>query len=130
MTESYDPRAEILWSGVDDWVSLAEAAAIVADERVVATETVRIETLDILAGLLKEGLVHGGEVMGGFQPWGLEPDAALARIRERWADPARELSLFEGTWFANTAAGEALAYELPEAGLTSCPEDQRPTRRQ
>lgn len=130
MTRSYDPRAEILWSGTDDWVSIAEAATIVADERPVNSEDVRTETLDILAGLLQDNLVQAGDVINGFQPWHLSAEAALARIAEQWADPARTLSLFEGIWFANTAAGEALAYELADAGLTSRPDDQEPTSRQ
>jgi len=54
-------------------------------------------------------------------------EAALARIAEQWTDSARTLSLSEGIWFANTAAGEALAYELAGAGLTSRPDDQEPT---
>jgi hypothetical protein len=125
MTRGYDPRAEILWSATDDWVSLAEAATIVADDRPVTGENVRAETLDILTGLLEDDLMQVGEVMGGFQPWGLDLRAALTRIAERWRDPSRQLSPFEGTWFANTVAGEALAHELAEAGLTSRPDDQR-----
>jgi hypothetical protein len=119
MTPSYDPRAEILWSGTDDWVSLAEAAAIVADERVVTSDSVRTETLDILAGLLKDDLVQVGEVEDGFQPWGLGPEAALRKISDQWADSSQRLSLFEGIWFANTAQGDALAEQLAEAGVTS-----------
>jgi hypothetical protein len=122
MTRSYDPRAEILWSGTDDWVSLAEAAAIVADERPVTTASVRAETLDVVGGLLSEELIQAGEVRDGFQPWGIEPDAALAKISARWSDPSQKLSLFEGTWFANTDSGDALAYELADAGLTSRPD--------
>lgn len=127
MMRSYDPRAEILWSGTDDWVSLSEAAAIVADERAVTGERVRTETLDVLASLLKDDLVQAGEVMDGFQPWGLDPDAAMARVADRWSDPSRPPSLLEGPWFANTPAGDALAHELAEAGLTSRPDDQEPT---
>lgn len=122
MTRSYDPRAEILWSGTDDWVSLAEAAAIVADERVVTSDSVRTETLDILAGLLRDDLVQAGEVSDGFHPWSLGPDAALRVISEQWADSSRGLSLAEGIWFANTAQGDALAEQLADAGVTSRPE--------
>lgn len=123
MTRSYDPRAEVLWSGTDDWVSLAEAAAIVADERAVASESVRTETLDILGGLLRDGLIQAGQVMGGFQPWDGGPEAAMTRISTQWADSSRTLSLFEGIWFANTPAGDALAHKLARAGLTSRPSD-------
>ena len=123
MTRSYDPRAEVLWSGTDDWVSLAEAAAIVADERAVTSESVRTETLDILRGLLRDGLIQAGQVMGGFQPRDGGPEAAMTRISTQWADSSRTLSLFEGIWFANTPAGDALAHELAAAGLTSRPGD-------
>ena len=123
MTRNYDPRAEILWSGTDDWVSLAEAAAIVADERAAASEDIRSETLDILAGLLRADLIQAGEVMGGFRPWGVSPDDALSKLFERWTEPSQPLSPLDGTWFANTPAGDALAHELADAGLTSRPGD-------
>lgn len=124
---SYDARAEILWSATDDWVSLSEAAWIVRDDQPVEPAGWKLETLTLLSELLREKLMIVGDVSGGFQPWSLSEDDAVKEIDRRWKEPLEDISPFHGVWFANTPAGDALAHELAEAGLTSRPDDQEPT---
>ncbi len=119
---SYDPRAEILWSATDDWVSLSEAAWIVRDDQPVEPTAWKRETLALLSRLLQEKLMIVGDVSGGFRPWSLSEDDAVKEIDRRWKEPFEDISPFHGVWFANTAAGDALAKQLADAGMTSRPD--------
>ncbi|NMO93216.1 hypothetical protein [Actinomycetospora sp. TBRC 11914] len=119
---SYDPRAEILWSATDDWVSLSEAAWIVRDEQPVDPVAWKRETLALLADLLREKLMIVGDVSEEFRPWQLSDDDAVKEIDRRWEEPFEDISPFHGVWFANTPAGEVLAEQLADAGMTSRPE--------
>jgi hypothetical protein len=118
-----DPRAELLWSATDDWVSLSEAAWIVRGEEPVVPADWKRATLALLGGLLREKLMIVGDISEGFRPWSLSTAEAVKEIDRRWKEPLEDVSPFHGVWFANTAAGEALAHELADAGLTSRPDD-------
>lgn len=123
----HDPRAEILWSATDDWVSLSEAAWIVRDDRVVADTDWKRETLTLLGSLLQQELMIVGDVADGFHPWSLTVDEAVSEIDRRWKEPFVDISPFHGVWFANTPAGAALAVKLAEAGMTSRPDTHKRT---
>ena len=116
MSPADDARAELLWSGTDDWVSLAEAADIVRNDRSVAPATLKAETLRVVADLLDDGLVRVGEVSGGFRPWGLDNRDTIEEIDRRWSEPYEDIAPADGIWLANTPEGDALAQGLADRG--------------
>ena len=67
--------------------------ATVAGRRALGIRLVRdlIETHGLVPGFLAEG--------GGFDPWPLEPDSALARIEREWAAMPGDPNVSDICWF-------------------------------
>ncbi|MDF2977915.1 MAG: hypothetical protein K0S40_2643 [Actinomycetospora sp.] len=104
---------DILVEGLSDWVDIGFARQYVHDEvgEVPAVE-LREQTLEVIGHLLDAGLVVAGDVWNGFTPWPLDPEAAVARIRAEWDEPAAELLPGDVCWFQITEAGTALARRI------------------
>ena len=110
-----DPRREILLSGLDDWVSLAEARSLVQESLPPAATArdVRSRTLSVVDGLLRDGLMDAGQLRPRFIAWNGAPDDVLQRIAGEW--PAEdEVRVGEICWLASTPAGKALAHRLAD----------------
>src|SRR3954471_3688087 len=80
-------RAELLKSGLSDWVSLAEVQQIVSHFQLADTDTERQDlVMRTIRSLLIDDLIQIGELPGPnetFPAW--EPtDAAMDRLRERF----------------------------------------------
>jgi hypothetical protein len=109
-------RAEILTSGLSDWVSLAEVQHVISHHQLADTPGVRQGLfLGTIRSLLHDGLMQIGELPGpndAFRAW--EPiDRAMDRLEERfvghYADPA---SWDYSIWLGLTEAGRKTAEEL------------------
>ncbi|WP_433802592.1 hypothetical protein [Actinomycetospora sp. CA-084318] len=113
MTSYNDPTVKILASGLDDWVSLAEARSLVQvahgdlDDR-----ALRSETLAVVGRLLADGLVRPGTLSDRFSAWDLGDDA-LQRIAEGWEDADASDWLYS-VWLENTEPGNAVARSIPD----------------
>lgn len=107
MTSYDDPIIKILVSGLDDWVSLAEARSLVQVARgTLDDHGLRAETLAVVSHLLTEGLVRPGTLSDRFSAWDDDADDAVERIAEGWDDADGWLY---SVWFENTARGNELA---------------------
>jgi hypothetical protein len=60
--------------------------------------------LDILLGLLRENRIEAGMATrgGGFEPWTLSPEEAVARIAAEWKQLGRDPDLGDIVWFNAT----------------------------
>ncbi|MDD7967088.1 hypothetical protein [Actinomycetospora lemnae] len=73
----------------------------------------REQTLGVIAALLEAGLFVVGDLgPSGFEPWRLEPEAAVARIRTEWDVPEAPLHAGDACWLQITDKGQALARSL------------------
>src|SRR5690349_1529998 len=82
-------RAELLLSGLSDWISLAEVQKVISHFQLADTDTERQDlTLRTINSLLQDGLMQIGELPGAdgrIPAW--EPiDVAMDRLRERFVD--------------------------------------------
>lgn len=109
-------RAELLTSGLSDWVSLAEVQQIISHFQLADSDTERqglvLETIRLL---LSEGLMQIGELPGkdgAFPAW--EPiDAAMDRLHERFVVHYNEPASWDySIWLGLTDAGRKVAKEL------------------
>jgi hypothetical protein len=112
-------RAELLTSGLSDWVSFAEVQQIISHFQLAGTDKERQDlTLRIVRSLLEDGLMQIGELPGPdgtFPAW--EPtDVAMDRLHERFVDHYAEPASWDySIWLGLTDAGRAVANE-PRAG--------------
>jgi hypothetical protein len=109
-------RAELLISGLSDWVSLAEVQQIISHFQLADTDTERQDlTLGTIGSLLQDGHMQIGELPGPdgrFPAW--EPiDAAMDRLRERFVDHYGEPASWDySIWLGLTDSGRAVAKTL------------------
>jgi hypothetical protein len=109
-------RAELLISGLSDWVSLAEVQQIISHFQLADTDTERQDlTLRTIRSLLKDGLVQIGELPGPdgkFPAW--EPiDVAMDRLGERFVGHYAEPKSWDySIWLGLTDAGLPVAKTL------------------
>ncbi|WP_018331834.1 hypothetical protein [Actinomycetospora chiangmaiensis] len=109
MTSYEDPTTKILVSGLDDWVSLAEARSLVQVARGnLHDHALRAETLSVVSRLLADGLVRPGTLSDRFSAWDDDAERAVERIAEGWDDADADDWLYS-VWFENTASGNDLA---------------------
>lgn len=110
-----DPREEILLSGLDDWVSLAEARSLVQEflPGTAPSEEVRSATLSIIGDLLRDQLMEAGQLRPRFVAWVGTPDDVLHRIASEWS-PGEEIWVGKICWLASTLAGKAVALRLTD----------------
>lgn len=84
-------------------------------------DEVREETLGIVSDLLEAGLIRPGFPTrdGGFEPWALSAEAALARIVRGWNELDHEPTLGDIVWFEATEKGEKYiaGYSPRDSGL-------------
>ncbi|WP_418002335.1 hypothetical protein ACNO8X_19510 [Mycobacterium sp. PDNC021] len=106
-------RADILASGRDDFVSMADVRGRINRRKLVTTDSERQQLMvATIRSLLEDGLVEVGDIPGpndpGFLVWPGEIDAIMVeltkRIVDQWGDP----DLWEySTWLNLTAAGQS-----------------------
>jgi hypothetical protein len=109
-------RAELLISGLSDWVSLAEVQQIISHFRLAETDSQRQDlVLRTIRSLLDDGLFQIGELPGPdgkFPAW--EPiDVAMDRLRERFVGHYAEPASWDyPIWLGLTEAGRPVAEAL------------------
>jgi hypothetical protein len=109
-------RAELLISGLSDWVSLAEVQQIISHFQLAEADEERQDLiLRTIRSLLKEGLMQIGELPGPdgtFPAW--EPvDVAMGRLDERFVGHYAEPALWDySIWLGLTEAGRKVASDL------------------
>src|SRR2546427_5736447 len=109
-------RAELLASGLSDWVSLAEVQQIITHFQLADTDSERQDlVLRTIRSLLNDGLMQIGDLPGPdgtFPAW--EPiDVAMDRLRERFVDHYAEPTSWDySIWLGLTEAGRAAAEAL------------------
>jgi hypothetical protein len=109
-------RAELLISGLSDWVSLAEVQQIISHLQLADTEKERKDlTLSTIGSLLHDGHMQIGELPGPdgrFPAW--EPiDVAMDCLRERFVDHYSEPASWDySIWLGLTDAGRPVATAL------------------
>jgi hypothetical protein len=102
-------RAELLISGLSDWVSLAEVQQIISQFQLADTDTECQDlVLRTIRSLLNDGLMQIGELPGPdgkFPAW--EPiDVAMDRLRQRFVDHYAEPASWDHSiWLGLTDAG-------------------------
>jgi hypothetical protein len=109
---TFDDRTliqDIVATGTDDWVHDAEVWGNIAGRVALSVDDRLPIALGLITTALMKGLMIAGDVMDGFQPWGMSPAESAIAIAERWLaldDP----SVLPGDvcWLCNTATGEAL----------------------
>jgi hypothetical protein len=109
-------RAELLISGLSDWVSLAEVQQIITHFQLADTDSERQDlVLRTIRSLLDGGLMQIGELPGPdgkFPAW--EPiDVAMDRLRERFVGHYAEPTSWDySVWLGLTEAGRPVANAL------------------
>jgi hypothetical protein len=109
-------RAELLISGLSDWVSLAEVQQIITHFQLANTDSERQDlTLRSIRSLLDDGLMRIGELPGPdgkFPAW--EPiDVAMDRLHERFVVQYDEPTSWDySIWLGLTEAGRPVANAL------------------
>lgn len=109
-------RAELLTSGLSDWVSLAEVQQIISHFELADTDSERQDlTLRTIRSLLNDGLMQIGELPGpeetfpAWEPINVAMDRLHKRFVEHYDDPA---SWDYSIWLGLTEAGRKVAEEL------------------
>jgi hypothetical protein len=109
-------RAELLISGLSDWVSLAEVQQIISHFQIADTDRERQDlTLRTIRSLLKDGLMQIGELPGpdeafpAWEPIGVAMDRLYGRFVGHYDQPA---SWDYSIWLGLTDAGRRVAKEL------------------
>ena len=109
-------RAELLKSGLSDWVSLAEVQQIISHFQLADTDRERQDlVLRTIRSLLNDCLMQIGELPGPdgtFPAW--EPiDVAMDRLHERFVGHYHEPTSWDySIWLGLTDAGRRVAKEL------------------
>ena len=109
-------RAQLLISGLSDWVSLAEVQQIISHFQLADTDEERRDLIiRTIRSLLDDGVVQIGELPGRdgtFPAW--EPiDVAMARLRERFVGHYNEPTSWDySIWLGLTEAGRGVAKAL------------------
>ncbi|GAB7142371.1 hypothetical protein [Mycobacterium riyadhense] len=110
-------RAELLVSGLYDYVPLVQIASTIAREDMAETLPAQQElALQTIRSLVEDGLVLIGDLPfpgETFAGWDLSIDAAMDRVYDLFVGHYEERQLWDLTiWLALTPAGERLAREL------------------
>jgi hypothetical protein len=109
-------RAELLISGLSDWVSLAEVQQVISHFDLADTDKERQDlTLRAIRSLLEVGHIQIGELPGPdgrFPAW--EPiEVAMDRLRERFVDHYNEPASWDHSiWLGLTDMGRPVAEAL------------------
>lgn len=105
---------EVLISGSDDWVYLAEIhrLAFIQGGARNEAEAKRV-TIETIRDLVESDFVEIGDVTdGGFFEWNLPLDQALKRIGVEWENLDHEPWPGDICWLANTLKGDRRAEEI------------------
>jgi hypothetical protein len=109
-------KAELLISGLSDWVSLAEVQQIISHFQLANTDKEHQDlTLRAIRSLLQDGLMQIGELPGPdgtFPAW--EPvDVAMDRLHERFVGHYAEPTSWDySIWLGLTEAGRRVTKTL------------------
>lgn len=112
---------EILITGLDDWIHLADVAWLVRSGEGCRTKDEIVSlSLGVIRYLLEAHLIEIGDVTGaGFVSWDLPIDASVERVREAWQRLDRDPMPGEICWLATTSNGDHMAQEaLRRRGLS------------
>ena len=109
-------RAELLTSGLSDWVSLAEVQQIISHFQLAETDAERQNlVLRTIRSLLEDGLMQIGELPGPdetFPAWE-SVDVAMDRLDERFVGHYDEPASWDySIWLGLTEAGRDAVREL------------------
>lgn len=112
-------RAELLISGLDDLVPLAEVESVIVRDQLASTTAQQQQfALQTIRSLLEDGLMQIGDLPypgGKFPAWDLSIDAAMERVYNLFVGHYDEPDLWEFTiWLSLTPAGERLAHVLKD----------------
>jgi hypothetical protein len=109
-------RAELLTSGLSDWVSLAEVQQIISHFQLADTDRASQDlVLRTINSLLRDGLMQIGELPGPDEPFpAWEPiDVAMDRLHERFVGHYDEPASWDySIWLGLTEAGRPVANAL------------------
>jgi len=110
-------RAELLVSGLYDYVPLAEVESVIAGNNMAHTIPARQElALQTIRSLLEDGLMLIGTLPRpgeAFAGWDLSIDAAMDRVYDLFVGQYQDRTSWDlKIWLALTPAGKRLAGEL------------------
>ncbi|MGL5861543.1 MAG: hypothetical protein ACRCY9_09855, partial [Phycicoccus sp.] len=109
------PKEDLLVGGLDDWADAGwalQAARLSGETEAVALRDV---TLDLIAEVLREGLMVAGDVVaGGHVPWHGSAEEVAERISREWLDEWGVEVPTPGSimWLDNTPAGDEIAHAV------------------
>jgi hypothetical protein len=110
-------RAQLLVSGLYDWVPLAEVDSVIIDNHL--TETLPAQqrlALQTIRSLVESGLMEIGDLPSQgsrLVPWDVSLDVALTRISDRFVGHYDDTAMWGfSVWLGLTDAGERVAREL------------------
>lgn len=108
---------EMLLEGLDDYLGLWEFVASIRNEsHTEEAGEVRRRTLDLVRGILDEGLASPGFPTreGHFDVVEMNTEDAITRISREWDELGREPDIWEIIWFRLTDKGRKIAKEIDE----------------
>lgn len=118
MTAQDTLRGDILASGHDDWVSMADVQGRIDRRRLATVASERQQlVLQTIKSLLEEGLVEVGDIPGpndaGFLTWPGTLDEVMDRLKERIVDRYDDPDSWEySTWLNLTSRGHRASDEI------------------
>ena len=117
MTPQTRLRAELLISGLYDWVPLAEVETVIISEDLAKPRTAQQDlALRTIRSLIEDGLMQIGDLPNPgeqFSGWDLSIDAAMERVYELFVRRYEERASWELViWLGLTPSGEQVARTL------------------
>jgi hypothetical protein len=105
---------ELLVLGTADWIPAGEVASVCMTVGGAASESdVRELSLQVIADLLKRGLMEAGDVTStGFRVWPESVTEAISRIKREWRALGHNPSLGDICWLQSTRDGRSLGTRL------------------
>ena len=100
---------DIIVRGLVDWINASEVHSVALELGGASThEEARNLSLDVVARLLRKGLMEAGDVTEaarGFVAWGIPVESALVRIKEGWSKLPANPGLGDICWLKLTDVG-------------------------
>ena len=107
---------ELLMSGCDDWVCVAEVTSVAKFTGGAHSEdAIRDLSLRLIRELVQRGLMEIGDPPDRGRRlalWPMTPQECLDRVEREWSALGRNPSLGDLCWLQNTDKGAALGEEL------------------